>query len=98
MDVPNINTALRAGKIEVGALWTSLPYGDINEKFTPVINRFYYNALKTQAQKDLYDALLTALVNLQKTTKTVKGNFTNQQIKDVMVAVSSDYPQIFYLY
>lgn len=37
MDVPNINTALRAGKVEVGALWTSLPYGDINEKFTPVI-------------------------------------------------------------
>ena len=37
MDVPNINTALRAGQCPVGALWTSLPYGDINEKFTPVI-------------------------------------------------------------
>lgn len=37
MDVSNVNTALRAGQIEVGGLWQSLPYGDINKICTPVM-------------------------------------------------------------
>lgn len=39
MDVPNVNTALRAKKGEVGAMWGSFVYADdINEDFTVVIN------------------------------------------------------------
>lgn len=37
MDVPNINTALRAGQCEVGGVWTNYPYGDLNETCAPVI-------------------------------------------------------------
>ena len=38
MDVPNINTAMRAGRVEVGGLWSNFPYNtEINERFTPVI-------------------------------------------------------------
>lgn len=39
MDVPNINTALRAKKGEIGAMWGSFVYAeDINEDFTVVMN------------------------------------------------------------
>ena len=37
MEVPNINTALRAGKCEVGGVWTNYPYGDLTEKSTAVM-------------------------------------------------------------
>ncbi|ONI41208.1 hypothetical protein AN639_03920 [Candidatus Epulonipiscium fishelsonii] len=37
MEVPNINTALRAGQCEVGGVWTNYAYGDLNENNTPVI-------------------------------------------------------------
>jgi len=37
MDVPNINTALRAGRCEVGGVWGNYSYGDLNDKFVPVI-------------------------------------------------------------
>lgn len=37
MDVPNVNTALRAGKCPVGGVWTNYPYGDLNETCTPVM-------------------------------------------------------------
>ncbi|WP_305767172.1 ABC transporter substrate-binding protein [Candidatus Epulonipiscium viviparus] len=37
MDVPNVNTALRAGKCDIGGLWNSYPYGDINEKATAIM-------------------------------------------------------------
>ncbi|ONI46552.1 hypothetical protein AN640_03130 [Candidatus Epulonipiscium fishelsonii] len=33
----NINTALRAGKCDVGSLWTNYPYGSINENNTAVM-------------------------------------------------------------
>lgn len=39
MDVPSVNTALRAGKGEIGALWGSFAYADdINENFTIVMS------------------------------------------------------------
>lgn len=37
MEVPNINTALRAGQCEVGGVWTNYPYGDLNDTCTPVM-------------------------------------------------------------
>ena len=37
MEVPNINTALRAGKCELGGVYGNYTYGDLNEKFTPVL-------------------------------------------------------------
>ncbi len=37
MDVTNVNTALRAGKAEVGGVWGNFCYGDLNDKFVPVI-------------------------------------------------------------
>ena len=37
MEVSNVNTALRANQVEVGGLWQSLPYGDINDICTPVM-------------------------------------------------------------
>ncbi len=37
MEVPNINTALRAGQCELGGVWGNLSYGDLNENFTPVM-------------------------------------------------------------
>lgn len=37
MTPENTNTALRAGKCEVGGLWGAFSYNDINENFTPVI-------------------------------------------------------------
>lgn len=37
MEVPNINTALRAGKCEIGGVWTNYPYGSLNEIATPVM-------------------------------------------------------------
>lgn len=37
MEVPNINTALLAGKCEIGGVWTNYPYGDLNETATPVM-------------------------------------------------------------
>lgn len=39
MDVPSVNTALRAGKGEIGALWGSFAYADeMNEKYTIVMD------------------------------------------------------------
>lgn len=38
MDVPNVNAAMRAGKVEVGGLWSNFAYNkEINERFVPVI-------------------------------------------------------------
>ena len=37
MNVPNVNTALRAGKAEVGGVWTNFSFGTLNEIATPVI-------------------------------------------------------------
>ncbi|ONI46549.1 hypothetical protein AN640_03115 [Candidatus Epulonipiscium fishelsonii] len=37
MEVPNINTALRAGQCDIGGLWTNYPYGTINEKNTAIM-------------------------------------------------------------
>ena len=37
MEVPNINTALRANKCEIGAVWTNYPYGDLNNVAKPVM-------------------------------------------------------------
>lgn len=37
MEVPNINTALRAGQCEVGGVWTNYPYGDLNDTCTSVM-------------------------------------------------------------
>lgn len=37
MEVPNVNTALRAGQCEVGGVWTNYPYGDLNDTCTPVM-------------------------------------------------------------
>lgn len=37
MDVSNVNAALRAGKVEVGGLWSNFPYGDINKTCQPVM-------------------------------------------------------------
>ncbi|ONI39424.1 hypothetical protein AN639_03930 [Candidatus Epulonipiscium fishelsonii] len=37
MEVPNINTALRAGQCEIGGLWTNYPYGSINENNTAIM-------------------------------------------------------------
>lgn len=37
MDVTGVNTALRAGQGEIGAVWGSFAYSDLNEKFTPVM-------------------------------------------------------------
>ncbi|WP_305767174.1 ABC transporter substrate-binding protein [Candidatus Epulonipiscium viviparus] len=37
MDVQNVNTALRAGKCDIGGLWHNYPYGDINEQATPIM-------------------------------------------------------------
>lgn len=37
MEVPNVNTALRAGKCQVGGVWTNYPYGDLNKSCTPVM-------------------------------------------------------------
>ncbi len=37
MEVPNINTALRAGQCELGGVWGNLSYGDLNENFVPVM-------------------------------------------------------------
>lgn len=39
MDVPNINTALRAGQADIGALWSNYCYGDIEDQgYTPVMS------------------------------------------------------------
>lgn len=38
MDVPNVNAAMRAGKVQVGGLWSNFAYNkEINERFVPVI-------------------------------------------------------------
>lgn len=37
MDVTNVNTALRAGKADIGAVWGNFCYGDLNEEFVPVV-------------------------------------------------------------
>ncbi|QUI24518.1 hypothetical protein HZI73_20405 [Vallitalea pronyensis] len=37
MDVQNVNTALRAGKCELGGVWGNFCYGDLNDKFIPVV-------------------------------------------------------------
>ncbi|OON95117.1 MAG: hypothetical protein ATN32_00145 [Candidatus Epulonipiscium fishelsonii] len=37
MEVPNVNTALRAGKCELGGVWTNYAYGDLNNNNTAVM-------------------------------------------------------------
>lgn len=37
MDVTNVNTALRAGKAEVGGVWGNFCYGDLNDTYVPVV-------------------------------------------------------------
>ncbi|ONI47352.1 hypothetical protein AN644_00575 [Candidatus Epulonipiscium fishelsonii] len=37
MDVPNINTALRAGQCEIGGFWNNYPYGDITKNNTAIM-------------------------------------------------------------